>query len=158
MLIKLNTTTDSFVVFSTPALNEGRGIIVDSDENVYAVYSKNNLMVKYDKNGNELNRSSTCLEPRGVGIDKLDKLWVTCKDAEIWRFNKNLTFEISSKFGTDHYVYNFFTSQKVPPIIISKSVNFGYGYKDVSQLTTFLAPLPIPSLRGEVISIEFKTW
>jgi hypothetical protein len=114
--------------------------------------------VKYDKEGNEMKRAKTCDQPTGIGIDGLGKIWVACFNEELWRFNKNLEFELGSKFGTGHYVYNFFTSRKVPPITLGKSVGFGYIYSDESRVTTFLAPLPIPSWRGEVIYLHFKTW
>lgn len=158
-LAKLNTTSNS-VIFDIPKteLKDGRGIITDEEDNIYAVSSANRLVVKYDKNGNEIKRASTCLEPRGLGIDAVGKIWVTCKDSDVWRFDKNLTLEIISHFGTDHYVYNFFTSTNVPPIEIGKYVNFGYKCEDPSKITTFVAPLPIPSYKGNVVRFEFKTW
>lgn len=158
-LIKVNTTTDSIIFnLQKPELYQGRGVIVDGEENIYAVSSAKNLIVKYDKEGNELGRSSTCRQPTGVGIDILGKLWVTCLDREIQRFDKNLKFEIGSKFGSGHYVYNFFTSYNTPPITIGKSVEFGYKPKNTERLITFFAPLPIPSWRGEIIYLHIKVW
>jgi len=158
-LTKVNTTTNSIIFDLTkPELYQGRGIIVDEEGNIYAVSTANDLIVKYDKEGNEMKRAKTCDQPAGIGIDQLGKIWVACLDSELWRFDKNLEFELGSKFGTGHYVYNFFTSQKVPPITLGKSVSFGYPYSDENRVITFLAPLPVPSWRGEVIYLHFKTW
>jgi hypothetical protein len=158
-LTKLNTT-DNSIIFDKyeQDFNNARGVIVDEDENIYAVSSGKNLVFKYDKFGNELNRSSTCTEPKGIGMDILGKIWVACGDTHIWRFDKNLSWELDSKFGTDHYVYNFFTSHDVSPIVIARGISFGYAYEDSTRLITFVAPLPVPSSRGEVIYFEFKTW
>ncbi|MEM5866492.1 MAG: hypothetical protein QXG39_01045, partial [Candidatus Aenigmatarchaeota archaeon] len=158
-LIKFNTSNDKIIFnLRKPELDKGRGVIVDGEENIYAVSSKKNLVVKYDKEGNELARSSTCREPTGVGIDILGKIWVTCLDSEIQRFDGNLNFEIGSKFGSGHYVYNFFTSYNTPPITIGKSLSFGYPEEVTEEMTTFFAPVPIPSWRGEVIQLHLKVW
>jgi len=158
-LTKLNTTIDSIIFDLTKQeLYQGRGIIVDEEENIYAVSTANDLIVKYDKDGNEIKRAKTCDQPAGIGIDGFGNVWVACLNSELWKFDKNLEFELGSKFGTGHYVYNFFTSHKVPPITLGKSVGFGYAYTDESKVTTFVAPLPIPSWRGEVIYLNFKTW
>ncbi|MEM5829297.1 MAG: hypothetical protein QW040_00385 [Candidatus Aenigmatarchaeota archaeon] len=158
-LIKLNTTTGS-VIFNLekPELRKGRGVMVDGEENIYAVSSEKDLIVKYDKDGNELDRSKTCREPTGVGIDILGKIWVTCLNTEIQRFDRNLKLEISNKFGSGHYVYNFFTSYNTPPITTGKSVEFGYKPKPTDRITTFFAPIPIPSWRGEIIYLHLKVW
>lgn len=163
-LTKVNTTDNSIIFEKTNnnlkgILYQGRGIIVDEEENIYAVSTKNNLLAKFDKDGNIVNTAGTCTSPTGVGIDILGKIWVTCLDKSIWRFGKDLNWEgIGPKFGDEHYVYNFFTSHDVQPIYIGKGVSFGYSYKETDSVTTFVAPLPIPSFRGEVIYFEFKTW
>ncbi|MEM5870321.1 MAG: hypothetical protein QXR09_04130 [Candidatus Aenigmatarchaeota archaeon] len=160
-LTKLNTTTDQ-IIFSLdkPELYQGRGITVDEDNNIYAVSSGKNLIVKYDKNGNELTRASTCNTPTGVGIDYFRKIWVTCiGDNGIARYTRDLTPEIKNSFGTAHYVYNFFTSFNLKPTIIEKKLSFGYPVRDEERVRTFIIklPLPQPSIGG-IVNVVLKQW
>lgn len=158
-LVKLNTSTNQFIFnLDKPELMNGRGVIVDSNENIYAVSSSNDLVVKYDENGVEISRAPTCDTPTGVGIDFMEKIWVTCLDSEIRRYNSSLVHEKSSDFGTGHYVYNFFTSYNVKPIFFQKSISFGYIHENVERIRTFLLKQPLPGYTGEVIDVEFKQW
>jgi len=158
-LTKFNTTAKQ-IIFSMnkPELNQGRGVIVDENNSIYAVSSANNLVAKYDKDGIEVARASTCGTPTGVGIDSFGKIWVTCIDSGTRRYNKELVPEIKKVFGTAHYVYNFFTSYNLKPIIIEKSLSFGY-IPSGERVRTFVIklPLPQPSIGG-IINVLFKQW
>jgi streptogramin lyase len=159
-LIKLNTTT-GIKIFDKRfrELPQGRGIIADEENYIYAVSTSNSLIVKFDKDGNIITKNSTCNNPTGVGEDIFGKIWVTCiGDNSVWRFDKNLNVELKTAFGTSHYVYNFFTSYKTPPIVIGKDVGFGYLQEKTERLRTFVAPIPIPSYSGKVINFVFRTW
>jgi sugar lactone lactonase YvrE len=159
-LTKLNTTTNQ-IIFSLdkPELYQGRGIIVDENENIYAVSSGKDLIIKYDKDGNEIARASTCGTPTGVGIDAFEKVWVTCTgDNGIRRYTKDLVPEIKNAFGTGHYVYNFFTSFNLKPITLGKSLSFGY-LPTGDRIRTYVIKLPLPQpMVGGVINVLFKEW
>lgn len=158
-LVKINTTTKGKIFDkSFSELFQGRGVIVDEEGYTYAVSTSNNLIVKFDKDGNILIKNTTCSNPAGIGEDIFGKIWVACLDASVWRFDKNLNVELKTSFGTQHYVYNFFTSYKTPPIVIGKEVGFGYLQKETERLKTFVAPVPIPSYSGKVINFVFRTW
>jgi hypothetical protein len=159
-LTKLNTTTNQIIfTLNKPELNKGRGVMVDENENIYAVSSQNDLVLKYDKNGNEIARASTCGTPTGVGMDVLGKVWVTCiGDNGIRRYTKALSPEIKSVFGTAHYVYNFFTSFDIKPTILKKYLSLGY-LPSGERVRTYIIKLPLPQPAvGGVINVLFQEW
>lgn len=164
-LIKLNTTTlQPIFSLSKPELANGRGVIVDRYNNIYAISSANNLVVKYDENGTELARAYTCGTPTGVGKDIFEKIWVTCLtpetigNAEIRRYSEDLKWEITSNFGTPHYVYNFFTSYESKATQFEKTIILGYEPKNVERIRTFIIKFPIPSYIGKMVDVKFEAW
>ena len=163
-LTKLNTTTNQIIFdLDKPELLEGRGLTMDENNDIYAVSSAKNLIVKYDKDGNEIVRAATCGKPTGVGIDAFGKIWTTCIESvaspsAIKRFTKNLVPEIKSVFGSAHYVYNFFTSYNLQPIVFEKHMSFGYDPK-ANRIRTFIIKLPLPQPNiGGVVNVFLRQW
>lgn len=158
-LLKIDTNT-LIRIFSesTGDLTDGRGIIVDKDNNIYTVFSRNNVLVKYNKNGKELQQTSTCETPRGVGIDFFGKVWVACADSYIIRYDSNLNPEKSNAFGTDHYVYNYFTSYDIEINEIERKITYGYDFDDVSRVRTYNIPIPVPGEIGRYADGVLYVW
>jgi len=158
-LTKFNTTTNEIIfTLSKPELNKGRGIIVDQNEDIYAVSTSYGLVVKYDKYGAEIKRAPTCVNPTGVGLDILDKIWVTCLDTHIVGYDNNLNPKRRGVFGNAHYVYNFFTSYNLEIEEIERTINFGYEYDNIKRARTFHIPIPIPGEIGRSADGVLYVW
>jgi len=163
-LIKINTTTNE-IIFDLPLgedfenqFAQGRGIAIDKNENIYVVYTTYSYLVKYDKDGNVIKIAKTCENPTGVGIDKSEKIWVTCLDSYIARHDSDLNQELISAFGTSHYVYNYFTSYDVDINPIERFVEFGYDYSSKDRVRTFNVEIPIPGLSGRYANGILYVW
>jgi len=119
-------------------LYQGRGVIVDEDENIYAVSSYYNQVYKYDKNGNFIvqDGSSVCQTPTGVGIDKFGRVWVTCMNGCVVAFDKDrLNVLMYNCFGTGHYTYSDFSGYILTQI--TKPISFGCRICEPSQIDNY---------------------
>ncbi|MEM5854848.1 MAG: hypothetical protein QW472_00810 [Candidatus Aenigmatarchaeota archaeon] len=99
------------IIFSVSGPNEGRGITVDKEDNIYAVGTAGSVLRKYDKNGNFITQISTCTSPYGVGLDMRGNVWVACNGC-IDGYAPNLTRISRLCLGFLHYVYSDWTGSQ----------------------------------------------
>ena len=90
-------------------LSEPRGVLVDSDEYVYAVGSNSNNIVKLDKHGKFLKSMPTCHTPTGVSMDSEGNIWVICLDGGVRVYDKDLNVISQFTIKGKHYGYSDFT-------------------------------------------------
>lgn len=136
----------------------GKGIIVDEEDNIYAVFKSSNAIVKLDKDGNIKASSETCFGPHGVGIDSKKSVWVACEDSYMYKFDENLNYILSSMFGSNHYVYNFFTDYNLKISKAETILEYGNAIPETDKLRTFHVPIPLPSYYGMYAEVILYVW
>ncbi|MBU5689586.1 MAG: hypothetical protein QXM68_01345 [Candidatus Aenigmatarchaeota archaeon] len=136
----------------------GKGIMVDNQDNIYAVFKTSNAIVKIDKNGNIKAVGDTCNGPHGVGIDSKGNVWVACEDTYMYKFDENLNYLVSSSFGSNHYVYNFFTDYNLKISKVDEVVNYGHKFTSEQTVRTFHMPLPVPGPYGMYAEVILYVW
>jgi streptogramin lyase len=97
------------IVWERKVGSGSRGVFVDEKNNVYAVSSNENKIVKYDFSGNKIKEVETCSSPTGVSKDVCGYVWVVCLDGEIKIFDENLNLINSFYIPGSHYQYSDFT-------------------------------------------------
>ncbi|MBN2693077.1 hypothetical protein JXR93_00315 [bacterium] len=96
------TGTITETVYGAPnaaasTLSNGRGVAVDAEGNIWAVYSGSDRVVKFDANGNYLGDYPTSGQPIGVGIDSNGNVWIN-------NYNSNNVNVLSS---TGEHIVNY---------------------------------------------------
>jgi streptogramin lyase len=87
-----------------------RGVFVDKDDNVYAVGSHTNQVVKLDKDGKFIKSMPTCNTPTGISMDSEGKIWVICyEDGGVRIYDKDLNVVSEFTIRGAHYGYSDFT-------------------------------------------------
>jgi streptogramin lyase len=87
-----------------------RGVFVDKDDNVYAVGSHTNQIVKLDKDGKFIKSMPTCSTPTGVSMDSEGYIWVICYgDGGVRIYDKDLNVVSEFTIRGAHYGYSDFT-------------------------------------------------
>ena len=127
-----------------------RGVFIDEENNVYAVDSAGNKVVKYDKNGNLVKYEKTCGIPTGISMDACGNLWVQCMDGKIYIFDKDLNLLNFFAIAGMHYTYSDFTGFlsearvqapiKIEPKILkieSKEFSFGLLEKGIGGVNVY---------------------
>ncbi len=96
--------------FDQQRLAGARGVFVDEDENVYAVGSASNQIVKVDKDGKFVKSMPTCSTPTGVSMDYEGNIWVICSgDGGVRIYDKDLNVVSEFAIRGSHYGYSDFT-------------------------------------------------
>jgi streptogramin lyase len=87
-----------------------RGVFVDEDENVYAVGSGKDQVVKVDKDGKFIKSMPTCHIPTGISMDSEGNIWVICYgDGGVRIYDKDLNVVSEFTIRGAHYGYSDFT-------------------------------------------------
>ena len=107
--VVLFNTTEKRIIWEREVGSGSRGVFVDEKNNVYAVSTSANKIVKYDFFGNKIKETRTCNLPMGVSKDVCGYIWVACLDGEINIFDENLNLINSFYIPGSHYQYSDFT-------------------------------------------------
>ena len=128
-LSKINTINKTVEwTYSKNELNQGRGVAVTPDNNVWAVSSANGKVYRYDSNGNLLtsNGISVGNDPNGVAVDSEGKVWVCNRgDEYIKRIDPSTNaIDLSKQIigSNGHYSYGDMTGIVSGSITTKKGV------------------------------------
>lgn len=93
------------------SLSGGRGVAIDGDDNIWAVFSNSNRLVKLDGAGNYLGDWDTKGgTPVGVGIDSDGDIWVNNNSGNnTVEFKKDTMIATSIEVGSKPYTYSDMT-------------------------------------------------
>jgi streptogramin lyase len=109
-IVKISKDIKKIWEYSSYSLSGARGVFVDEDENVYAVGSHSNQVVKVDKDGKFVKAMPTCNTPTGISMDSEGNIWVICKDdGGVRIYDKDLNVLSEFIIRGSHYGYSDFT-------------------------------------------------
>jgi len=109
-IVKISKDMKKMWEYSSYSLHGARGVFVDEDENIYAVGSHSDQVVKVDKDGKFVKAMPTCNTPTGISMDSEGNIWVICHDdGGVRIYNKDLDVLSEFTIRGAHYGYSDFT-------------------------------------------------